>query len=32
VRYAWGLNSGANLYNKEGLPTAPFLANLPEKK
>lgn len=32
VRYGWGLNSGANLYNREGLPTAPFLANLPEKK
>ncbi|MFA6568184.1 MAG: hypothetical protein WCS96_08235 [Victivallales bacterium] len=34
VRYGWVANSGANLYNKEGLPATPFTANLPlpEKK
>ncbi len=32
VRYGWELTAGANLYNKEGLPTTPFIANLPEKK
>jgi sialate O-acetylesterase len=32
VRYGWGADSGANLYNKEGLPTTPFGVNLPEKK
>lgn len=32
VRYGWDLAAGPNLYNKEGLPASPFVANLPEKK
>lgn len=32
IRYAWADNpSGANLYNKDGLPAAPFEAQIPNK-
>ncbi|PCJ91544.1 MAG: hypothetical protein COA50_16490 [Flavobacteriaceae bacterium] len=33
VRYAWANNPhGANLYNKEGFPTAPFQTNTPKEE
>jgi sialate O-acetylesterase len=32
VRYAWADNPEVSLYNTDGLPAAPFLCPIPERK